>query len=321
MTHDYVLGVDGGGSKTLAIVVDERGQECGRGLAGSSNYQAVGVPAAVRQVRAAVAGALEAAGAGGRSPCRAAWLGLAGIDRARDVALLLPRLRALAGTVRLTNDAELALGALPDQVGVALIAGTGAIALGRDAHGRIARASGWGHIMGDEGSGYTMGCQALRAAVRAADGRAPTTVLLARILEHWQLRAASELIEQVYGHEDKARIAGLAPLVLAAARAGDPAARRIVRASAAELALAVTTVCRQLRLDAQAVPLSLAGGLLLGDARLRAGVLRQVRGGSAQAPYTLVAEPALSAARAARDIAANDDWEPVAEAGATPGAR
>ncbi|HEV7126059.1 MAG TPA: BadF/BadG/BcrA/BcrD ATPase family protein [Ktedonobacterales bacterium] len=316
MSDPLFLGVDGGGSKTLAIVVDAQGQERGRGLAGSGNYQAVGAARALRAVRDAVTVALTMAH--GHRPCRAAWLGLAGVDRARDVALLLPRVRTLARTVRLTNDAELALGALPEQVGVALIAGTGSIALGRDARGRTARAGGWGHILGDEGSGYTMGRQALTAAVRAADGRAPATALLALILAHWQLRAASELIEQVYAHEDKARIAALAPLVLQAARAGDPAAARIVRRAARELALAAGTASASLDLDATSCPLALGGGLLLHASGFRRAVLRRVRRAQAPGEYALVDHPALSAARAATTIGAADDWRRTPEAGAAP---
>ncbi|MEO7003328.1 MAG: BadF/BadG/BcrA/BcrD ATPase family protein [Ktedonobacterales bacterium] len=187
------LGLDGGGTKTLAVVVDATGAERGRAVAGSANHQAVGVARAVAHIRMAVAGALAQAGvvAPDQAPCVAGWLGIAGLDGPADHDLLLPHLRALADSVHLTNDAELPLAALPDGAGVALVAGTGSIALGRNAQGRFARAGGWGHLLGDEGSGYDIGRQALQAVVRAADGRArlageaSVTALSPLILRRW----------------------------------------------------------------------------------------------------------------------------------------
>jgi N-acetylglucosamine kinase-like BadF-type ATPase len=294
-TAAYFLGVDGGGSKTLAVVTDTRGRERGRGFAGSSNQEVVGVDRAVAELHAAVARAVASAGAA--LPVRAAWLGLAGVDRPPDRDALLPGLSALAAEVRITNDAELALGALPRMVGVALIAGTGSIALGRDAAGATARAGGWGHVLGDEGSGYAIGQQALHAAVRAADGRDDPTLLLEQVLAHWHLDAPDQLIGRAYQPFDKATIAALAPLVLAAARAGDQAARRIVAKAADELALTATTVARALAFTGAPVPLALGGGLLLGAPPLRARVLRRIRRTLA-VDAVLMRDPALCAARA-----------------------
>ncbi len=239
------LGVDGGGSKTLAIVVDGDGRERGRGGAAGSNHHSAGLMDAVAQVEHAVRQALDTAGA--NLPVAGAWLGLAGVDHAADETMLLPHLHHLSPALRLTNDAELLLGALPDAMGVALIAGTGAIALGRDKRGGHARASGWGHLIGDEGSGFAIGYASLRAATRMADGRGPATSLLSAIIETWELTAPSDMIAHVYTQSDKAKIARLAPLALSAWRAGDAAAGRIVRHAAAELALAVLAVDRRSR--------------------------------------------------------------------------
>jgi glucosamine kinase len=180
-----------------------------------------------------------------------------------------------------------------------LIAGTGAIALGRDRRGAMARASGWGHILGDEGSGYDIGRSALQAAARAADGRGPETALLAAILEHWHLEAPSDLIGYVYAPADKADIADLSRLVFAAARAGDEVARRIVAHAAGEIALAGLTVAQRLELGEGPLPLALAGGLLVGVPSFRAAVVRRMRRRRALGQVVVVEEPALSAARAA----------------------
>lgn len=293
----FYLGVDGGGSKTLAVIVDATGRERGRGMAGSSNHEAVGHEQALSALHAAVGQAASAANT--EWPLAAAWLGLAGVDHPGDVAALLPQARALAKTVRVTNDAELLLAALPRGIGVAVIAGTGSIALGCNTQGDSARAGGWGHVMGDEGSGYAIGRDALRAAVRGADRRGPATTLLAGILAAWELPAPEDLLERVYQPFDKTAIASLAPLVLSHADAGDQMARRIVTRAGRELALAVSTVGRRLGFarDEDALPLALGGGLLTRETRLRAMLLRALaRDWTLE--YVVVMEPALSAARA-----------------------
>lgn len=294
------LGVDGGGSKTLAIIVDAQGQERGRGVAGSSNYAAVGLDGALREIHSAVEQAREMAG--NHVSLRSAWLGLAGLDSSADHDKLLPHLRTLADRVRLSNDAELPLTALPNTVGVALIAGTGSIALGHNAQGETIRTGGWGHLIGDEGSGYDIGRQALQAAVRAADGRGEPTALLERILHHWQLKDASAILGEVYPGGDKAKIARLSSYVFQTAHDGDSVARTIVQQAAQELAHAVTTVSNMLGLSEQPLPLALAGGLLLNETDYRAQVLQIIRQHQPVGSIALVEQPALSAARAAINL-------------------
>ena len=296
------LGVDGGGTKTLAVVVDAAGRERGRGMAGGANYNALGLDAALANLHAAVRAALAAAQA--TPPAAIAWIGLAGVDRAADRALLLPHLAPLARAVHLSNDAELALSALTAGVGVALIAGTGSIALGRDPAGVTARAGGWGHILGDEGSGYDIGRRALQAALRASDGRGPTASLLPRILARWELPTADALLNRVYPAGDKADIAALAPLVLDAAADGDAVARAIIRRAAAELAVAASAVARALTFHDGRVPLALGGALLVHAVPLREEVLRRLRRALDLGPVAVVDQPAWSAARAAREMAA-----------------
>jgi N-acetylglucosamine kinase-like BadF-type ATPase len=290
-------GIDGGASKTIAVVVDADGRERGRGTAPSSNQTAVGLERAAAAVRQAIAEATRAAGEPG--PVAAARIGLAGVDRPGDFDAWLPLLRPLAGTVHLSNDAELVLAALPDGVGVAAIAGTGSIMVGRDDNGTNARTGGWGHVFGDEGSGYDLGRGALQAASRAADGRGPATVLLDAILRHWDLSGPSDIIGRVYPDGAKADVARLSSLVLQAARAGDPVARKLVSGAAAEVALGIVTVANALTLPADGLPLALAGGLLVGAPELRAATLRRVRRRRPLGMVVVVDEPAAFAARAA----------------------
>lgn len=295
------LGVDGGATKTLAVIVDVMGRELGRGTAGSGNQAAVGPERAVASIRTAVAEAMRQVE--GSEPFCAAWIGLAGVDRPGDRDRLLPHLRTLAETVRLTNDAELALTALTGAVGVAVIAGTGSIALGRDTAGKTARAGGWGHIIGDEGSGYELGRRALQAAARASDGRGPQTALLPAIVREWDLPRADGMIGHVYPDGDKGTIARLSALVFAAARTGDDVARRIVREAATELALATIAVGKMLDFADEKLPVALAGGMLIHEADFRAIVLRRIRRRYPTGQIALVPDPALSAARAAIHLA------------------
>ena len=290
------LGVDGGASKTLAVVVDTQGREVGRALSGSGNHTVVGAERAAANILTAAAEAARLAGA--RLPLDGAWLGLAGVHRAMGRATMLARLAGVAHELRLTNDAALALGALQGGHGVALIAGTGSFALGHDAAGNAAQAGGWGHVMGDEGAGYDLGRRALQAAMRASDGRGPRTALLAAIMRVWSLDEPADLVPQVYSAFDATQIAQLAPVVLEVAASGDALARAIVARGAAELALAALTVCDGLALPADTLPLALAGSLMLHAPTYREQVLRQVRKRRPHGETALVSDPALSAARA-----------------------
>jgi N-acetylglucosamine kinase-like BadF-type ATPase len=286
------LAVDGGGSKTQAVVVDSHGAVGGRGTAGSSNLRAIGIEQALTQLRVAIAGALG----GARCDVDAAWFGLAGIHGTDGANLLAPHLLSIAREVTITNDAEFALAGLEKGPGVALIAGTGSIALGRDAAGQVIQVGGWGHLLGDEGSAYDIGRRAAQAAARAADGRGPSTALLQLVLERWGLATPRQMIDHIYLTQEKAPIASLAPGVLQMAKRGDHVARAIRRQSCEELAHAAIAVIDTLNL-AEPVPLILGGGLLIHERDLRAAVVARIRRRRALGRVTLVKEPALWAAR------------------------
>lgn len=293
-------GVDGGATKTLAVVVDAEGREWGRAVSGSGNYQAVGLRRAVEHITAALGEAAKLAG--GAPPLAAAWIGLAGVDRPADAALLAPELEPLAGAVRISNDAELALTALDGALGVAVISGTGSIALGRDAAGRQVRTGGWGHVVGDEGSGWEIGRRALQAVARASDGRGPETTLTEALLRQWDLGSPDGIIGVVYPETDKAQVAALSRLVLAAARGGDAVARAILAEAADELALAVGAVARRLEFPEGRVPLALAGGLLVNEGDFRGMVRERVERERRLGQVEVVRDSPLSAARAAPDL-------------------
>lgn len=293
-----VLGIDGGGSKTLALVADDSRHVLGRGAAGASNYQAVGVDAALAALDNAIADAVASAGLA-HSRFAAACIGMAGVDRPEDHALLRGWAdRSLPGIpVAIVNDAQLVLAAgTPEGWGAALICGTGSIVYGQDCAGRQARAGGWGHVLGDEGSGYAVGQAALQAIMRAFDGRASATALTQEVLAHWGLSSPTDLVGRVYRETLlPADMAALAPLVEAIAAAGDEVAKGIILEAGRELALAVRAVVRELNLS-QPTPCALAGGVIVKGTELRSAFLDAASDqGLALAPVTPVAEPAQGA--------------------------
>lgn len=300
--EDLILGLDGGGSKTRALLADRTGRVLGVGSAPSSNYQTVGFAAATAAIVAALQQAARQAGYADVPRVAAACLGLAGVDRPADAARFDAWLRdqGLAARWAIVNDAELVLaGGTPAGWGVALICGTGSIAYGRAPDGRVARAGGWGYLLGDEGSGYDLALRALRLATQTADGRADAQALLQAILATWQLGDASELIGYVYRPEmTRAAIAALARVVLELAEAGDAHASALVRSAAEELARLVAAVTR--RLDLHAPPLALGGGLLTASPRLRAAL--QAAMPLPTGTHQIVSDPAQGALRIAQGL-------------------
>jgi N-acetylglucosamine kinase-like BadF-type ATPase len=198
------LGIDGGGTRTRAILVDSQGRVVGEGEAGPSNYNNVGLAAAGRALRAAAESAWARAGKPRTATTPAsAFLGLAGVKASVDVARLTSLAEsaglAPAGQVTVANDLHNALaGGLAGRPGIALIAGTGTNCLGRDATGATFMCGGWGWLLDDVGGGIGLALAGLRAATRAADGRSSAIGLLPRALAFFGLTDANELLERLY---------------------------------------------------------------------------------------------------------------------------
>ncbi|MFZ5832662.1 MAG: N-acetylglucosamine kinase [Planctomycetota bacterium] len=316
---ELVLGVDGGGTKTVAWLArrDARWLTAdaehppdelllGQGAAGPVNLQSVGLETTCENLDRAIVAAFMDAGV---TPGRlfAAVLAMAGSDRAENRRAIQSwaEARQLSARLEVVHDAlpVLAAGA-PQGRGVALIAGTGSLAFGRNGTGETARAGGWGYLFGDEGSGYQLGVAALRAAAKAADGRGPATVLQDRLLERFGLSAAEGLVSFVYPWAgDRGRIAALAEIVVATAKEGDAVAEALLEMSASSLAEMVAAVARRLALDNGPFPLALAGGLLTGENDLRERLARRLRGFGLQIEQAVVVrQPVLGAVRLAQAL-------------------
>src|SRR5438876_9738583 len=196
----HVLGIDAGGTKTVCLLADERGTILAEGRGPGANLHAAGeleVEKVLHEVMEEAIGERDIAPA-------AICLGIAGVDRddeARTVRAIMRRI-GHKSRVLVVNDALIALVAgAQDAPGIVIIAGTGSIVYGRNARGEAARAGGWGHMIGDEGSGYWIGKEALAAVMRAVDGRGSETRLTEDVLTHFQIADTSQLPRIVYDRE------------------------------------------------------------------------------------------------------------------------
>jgi glucosamine kinase len=273
MTGRLFVGIDGGGTRARALLTDDHGTELARviGPAGILRPEDPALAAAVmQQLTSDVLEAGGCASAGVSALCCA--LAGAGRDVERDALRIALMVGGVANEVLVVGDAEAMItDAFAEGAGVLLIAGTGSIAWARDVSGVSVRVGGWGLLLGDEGSGYDIGRHALRATARAADGRAPQTVLSTRVVEQVGGRIAADLITWA-ARASKSDVAQLAPLVLRAADDGDDIATGIRANAVAELCLLVTTAVQVSALERPRV--ALAGGLIDPAGPLREHVSR-----------------------------------------------
>lgn len=266
---EFVLGVDGGGTGSRIMIMNMEGQELltVEGPPSLVNPANPGLAAGVidNTIRAA------AEKANVELPARALWAGLAGAGRrgAREAVEIALRSLSLAERVRVGMDVEGAhADAFQDGPGVLVVLGTGSMVWGRDPDGGEIRVGGWGETLGDEGSGYWIGLQGLRAVALARDGRAPATVLSSLVPERLGLPDPEALIPWI-AEATKKELAALAPLVLDAAENGDTQARSIRQSALQELRRHLEVVREAWKPWGPPVPLALVGGLVEEGAPLR----------------------------------------------------
>lgn len=278
------IGVDGGGTTTRAVLIDENTRVLGRGEAGTSNHYGAGLAVAVENIERAVEAALQQNGGANRDDISFWGLGLAGActsteQQAIREALEPARARlAPAAKIVVDEDAAAALaGAFaPDEgeklsaqktFGAVCIAGTGANCFGIGTDGMRVRADGLGPLLGDRGSGYWIGARALQAACRAADGSGAPTRVLAAALQHFGVASVDELVQIAYKPDfTPGRIASLFPVVRDCAATSDEVAAGILRSAGEQLARTALCVLEPLHITRLAV----TGGVLGRDTPVRA---------------------------------------------------
>jgi N-acetylglucosamine kinase-like BadF-type ATPase len=278
-----VAGVDGGASSTTCVLADDTGRMLGVGRGGPIDH--LYLPAGRRKTRDAIAQAFTSASSEARvrrSP-RAVVAGLTGLEpespESRAAVRILQKVTR-ADVIHATWDAEIAFaGASAGGPGVMVIAGTGSVALGRNAAGKSARAGGYGYLIDDAGGGVGIGQAALRAALRGADGRGPKTALA----DMFQARLGEwpEIRRRVYGEGGgRALLASLVPAVEVAARHGDVVAHAILAEAGRSLAHLALAIAERLDMQGEPFELFLVGGVFVIGPPMVASLRAELRSGA-----------------------------------------
>jgi len=248
-TKGILAGVDGGATKTVAVVGNVDGTLLGSGRAPSANYHNVGINSAAKSIRTAVHLACRQAG----SPTRhleTVVIGLAAMDSPRDfvVGRRVVDLTGLGKRRILVHDSVVALyGATLGRPGIVVNAGTGSFAAGIGRKGNVIRAGGWGNIIDDEGGAYDIGKLGIRAALRALDGRDRKTAIARLLVRKYKLRALEDIVHEVYEKPMTVdEISDISRLVAQAAHRGDRVARDIFAREAKVSSVLVSSIGRRL---------------------------------------------------------------------------
>ena len=297
----WVLGFDGGGTKTECVLMDAAGKILARSVSGPSNPWRVGVESATREIEKAAELCLQEAGAT-RNAVVALGAGLAGTGK--------PELKegmkaSLAGAfpgaaVRIFTDLEMALAAAGEGPIIVLVAGTGSAAIGRNAQGEIWRTGGLGPRVSDDGSAFDIGSRAVERALKERQQRRTDSILGRKILEQLGCASWQELQQRATLQADSV-FPAVFPVVAEAADAGNPVAREILLQAASELSALVNAVAEHSGLGRENIMLVKTGGTVgrcdFFDAQLDAAlkrVLPQARIGVLQGS---LAEAAAHAAK------------------------
>jgi glucosamine kinase len=298
---DFVLGFDGGGTKTEGVLMDATGKIIARSFSGPSNPYRVGVESATREIEKAADLCLHEARVG-RDAVAAIGAGLAGTGNPElkegmraALAAVFPR-----AAVSVFTDLETALAAAGEGPVIVLVAGTGSAAIGRNAQGEIWRTGGQGPRLGDDGSAFDIGSRAVARASKEREQRETESALGRKILEQLGCASWQELQQRATLQPDNV-FPLVFPVVAAAADAGDPGARAILSQAASELSALVNTVAEHSGQGREDIMIVKTGGTVgrcaFFDAQLDEAlkrVLPQAQIGG------LRMSPAEAAARAAR---------------------
>lgn len=293
----YYMGIDGGGSKTYALLTDAAGNVLGKGRSGNGNHQ-TGVEEATANIRAAAFAALTEAGLR-LEDVRHTYLGLAGADRKTDYDILHPLIRGIGfSSYTIGGDTMIGLRAGTNRpYGVALICGTGTNAAGRNREGQHFQCGGFDYMYGDFGGGGALNVEVFRTVIRAWDGREAPTLLTAALLELLGYKSVGDMYNDFLDHGKSVPLHA-ARLLFPAAAAGDAAALAILHRQGAELGKSAAAVIRRLGMEHDVFDVVLAGSLLTRGDRgwIRGPIEQAVREAAPHASVvTLTTEPVVGA--------------------------
>jgi len=255
----YFLGIDGGGTKTEALICNESGWIVGKGISGPSNPLFIAKDAAFENIKMSIDIAVKCCS--GDICFNAAAICIPGIKRYRDEV----RARFLLNCSNVYIDADELnsfYGALAKPYGVVVLAGTGSFAMGINKKGEKANLGGWGPLIGDEGSGYHIGISCLQSVVREYEGAGRKTSLTPRVKKILNIKEIPELRKVIYAREfDRKTIGDLSRIVKESALEGDAAAMEIVTEAAGYLAELVNRTIKRLQMHDGEYDAVLTGGV------------------------------------------------------------
>ncbi|ASS75324.1 hypothetical protein CIG75_10195 [Tumebacillus algifaecis] len=257
------VGVDGGGSKTRAVVVTETGEWIADIVTAGSNVNHFGwerTQSVLQDLFVKIRAALPP-----DVRIHSLFFGVAGVDRPEARARMTEWIasRFPEAIVEVESDTLPALvSGSGETAGIVLIGGTGSIAFGINEQGEQCRVGGWGYLIGDEGSGYAIGKDACAMVMRSFDGRGPQTLLTAKLLDFYNVETPPALIPLVYATDmTREQIAGATRFVFEAAQEGDAVSIDLLSKAADELSDLVRTMLGRLSFKKERVPVVLTGGL------------------------------------------------------------
>ncbi len=258
----YVVGVDGGATKTLALIGTGTGKVLGVGVAGSSNYHNIGELAAGKAIKTAVDRAKKHAGIG-RLKVATAVVALAAVDSAEDFRIarrFVRRANVAEGSVVIHDSVAALYAATQGRPGIIVNSGTGCFAAGINQVGEYVRVGGWGYLIDDKGSAFDIGMKAITIAFRMMDGRTQSTRLTTLLKRRLRVKRFDEILDIIYANKlSVEEIARLAPLVSKAA-SKDKVCRGILTEAGASLAELAITVARRLNMTNRSFQLATVGG-------------------------------------------------------------
>jgi len=266
----YILGVDGGGSKTTIQIAGLNGERLARVVCGSSSCKSVGRKKAVENLNAGIFKSINSLGNSKDISFISSCFGFAGNDEGEDLKIYREvvfnsELKCYLNPEKIIicNDTRIGLEAGSESKNrIIIIAGTGSNCLGTNEYGEEIRANGWDYLLGDEGSGYEVGHKALKAVVRSYDNRGDKTLLTRIILDRLKIEKVMDLTGWVYDSPFlKVKISALAKSVCSAAAMGDKISIKILSEEAEEALISIVTVAEKLGLRNREFDLVFVGGL------------------------------------------------------------
>ncbi len=283
----FFLGIDGGATKTTAVIINESGKVVAKKTGKDSNHSIIGIKKAeqhlyelIRQFKKKIS---------------YACFGIAGIDSKKQYNIVYSKLKKgrigklLKCPILLVNDSQIILPAIGEN-GVAAIGGTGCNFYAKN-NKKEARASGLGHIQSDQGSAYDIAAMVLRASVKSYDGRGRQTLLEKMVMKKARIKNMRDIVNVMPENTEKKDVADYAPLAEKAAKKGDAVARQILSAAADEYVLGIRAVAK--RTGLRKFDVALAGSVF--NAR---PLLRYIKN-RIKARIFIVKDPAIGAAKLA----------------------